>query len=488
MTWEDFRLNLRWADLIDVFIVAVILYSAYVWLRRRAAHAMLFAVLAVAALYGAASTFNLYLTLTILQAGITLVLFALIVVFQQDIRHGFEQLSAWRPFRRETAVQKTFVDMLTEGIELLAEQRIGALIVFPGRQPLERQLRGGVELNAKVSIPLLHSLFHSKSQGHDGAIVIRSRRIAKFSVHLPLSTNLDEVGSGGTRHTAALGLAEHSDALVVAVSEERGTVTVARDGKLKVMENPAELEEQLTTFLGRKTTQPVDSPARTVAKAIGAQAACLCVAAVLWFLFAFRIDTVQRVFENVPVEYRQLPEGWVLESVEPSALQVTLKGPERAFQEVSAAQLRAAFDLKKIQEGFQELEVTDERLNLPEGVSIAHVDSPTVQLNAHRVRQVDVPIRVVTTNRPPEGLEVASIAADPPTVSITIRDAGELTLKELATAAIDLSQIDKSQSLEVKLTEPFAEPDVVTPVRTTVTVKVEVRKASEAKTNSDEDR
>jgi len=105
-----------------------------------------------------------------------------------------------------------------------------------GWRPLDRHIHGGVPVDAEISQPLLLSIFHPKSPGHDGAILIENDRITSLGVHLPLTKQVDKVHDCGTRHAAALGLAEGCDAFVVAVSEERGTITIVQDGELTEVE------------------------------------------------------------------------------------------------------------------------------------------------------------------------------------------------------------------------------------------------------------
>jgi DNA integrity scanning protein DisA with diadenylate cyclase activity len=134
---------------------------------------------------------------------------------------------------------------------------MGALIVIPGRESIERHTEGGIEIDARLSEPLLLSLFDPNSPGHDGAVVIQGSRISAFAVHLPLST----VPAGrGTRHAAALGLAERCDALCVVVSEERGTISLAREGAIRPIANEAQLAGDLPQLSLRMLPERLATP------------------------------------------------------------------------------------------------------------------------------------------------------------------------------------------------------------------------------------
>ena len=138
----------------------------------------------------------------------------------------------------------------------MAKKRIGALIVLQGNDPLERHINGGTSLDGLVSEPLLESLFDPHSIGHDGAVIINGNRIAKFGCHLPLSINTSKYGNIGLRHTAALGLAERSDAICVVVSEEKGTISTGLSGNIsRRFNNAAALHERIGAILYSQHTE-----------------------------------------------------------------------------------------------------------------------------------------------------------------------------------------------------------------------------------------
>lgn len=145
--------------------------------------------------------------------------------------------------------------MIVSSVQYLAKKKIGALIVLVGKNHVERFLEGGYPIDGKFSEPLLLSIFDTRTPGHDGAVVIENGLITKFGAHLPLSDDFKKFGNLGTRHTAGLGLSERTDALVLIVSEERGTITVARHGDLKVV-NVEKLKYEIGIFLDELS--PVD--------------------------------------------------------------------------------------------------------------------------------------------------------------------------------------------------------------------------------------
>ncbi|MEZ6079161.1 MAG: diadenylate cyclase [Pirellulaceae bacterium] len=197
--------SVRLADVLDVGVVAVLIYAAICWLRQRASQSLGFLLVSLGALYALARELEMYMTTVMFQVGFLAGLIAIVVIFQQDMRREIERLSAWKWGRGATAKEpaQEVVNILVEAIVSLAELRVGALIVLPGKEPLGRHTRGGVMVDARLSFELIRSIFDTQSPGHDGAVIVDGNRIAQLGVHLPLSSNLFKIGPGGTRHAAA---------------------------------------------------------------------------------------------------------------------------------------------------------------------------------------------------------------------------------------------------------------------------------------------
>lgn len=250
LEWSFFGFSIR--DFLDVLVVAGFLYVVLLLLKKTHSLFLFNGVGLLIALYVLARSLNLYLTTLFFNFFLGFFVIIFIVVFQRELRHFFELLSAWRrlPYAKRETIPDFVSGQIIKAVSQLAETRTGALIVIPGEQPIDQFLGGGITLNGMVSFPLLLSIFDSSSPGHDGAIIIEGNRVRAFGVHLPLAENVQALkGVGGTRHRAAWGLAERSDAFVIAVSEERGTISVAHSGSLEVMRDADELRGKLYDFL-----------------------------------------------------------------------------------------------------------------------------------------------------------------------------------------------------------------------------------------------
>jgi hypothetical protein len=246
---------------------------------------------------------------------------------------------------------------------------------------LDRHIQGGVGLNGEISQALLLSLFDPGSLGHDGAVVIEGDRVSRFSVHLPLSQDFAQIGSRGTRHSAALGLVERTDALCLVVSEERGEMAVAQAGQLAAGQSPAELRSVLTTFLAR-TREAEERPRRLlslvrtnwVEKAL---AAGLAVA--LWLVFVSGTQVTRRL-QVVAVVATNVHPDYTLEKIEPEQLEVTLSGLRRDFYALDPTSLQIQVDAFLVGLGRRKFEVTSADVRHPPEFSVERVEPSEVHL------------------------------------------------------------------------------------------------------------
>lgn len=387
---EELRANLRVADILDIAIIATFLHFLILWLRRRGSRSMAVAVAATMLLYVVARRLDMVLTSLLFQAGLTALLLALILVFQEDIRRIFESIAAGvsPDDQPGSAASGQTVEMLSEAIAELARRKIGALLVFPGREYLGNHTRGGVEVGARISYPLIHSIFHPASPGHDGAVVVEGDRVAKLGVHLPLSANVAALGERGTRHAAALGISEVTDATVVVVSEEHGTIAVARDGELSPVDSPATLKTTLESALGDAEAPVRASPKRAWRRNPGVKASALVLAMILWLLFAYRVETVQRTF-TVPVEYRNVPAGLRLVRADPAEVSVSLSGSERIFDLLNPGSIVVSVDVRSVTAGTRELEIEEQDIRRPVGLDVGRIEPSAVRLTTRETTTPD---------------------------------------------------------------------------------------------------
>lgn len=237
------------ADALDVALVAALLYAGISWLRRSQAALVALGMGLLGVVYLAARLLDLQLTTWVFHGFFAAAALVLVVIFQEELRQGFEELAAMAMGRREDhRPRMDAAEVLARALTRLAREKHGALVVLAGMQKLDRHLTGGEVLGGRVSAALLESLFDPHSAGHDGAVVIEDRDVSRFGAHLPLTRGASLPHGFGTRHSAALGLSERTDALCLVVSEERGTISAARHGELRPVEGAEELERLITGF------------------------------------------------------------------------------------------------------------------------------------------------------------------------------------------------------------------------------------------------
>ncbi len=248
-------------DAVDIALVSVLLYAATSILRRSQAALVALGIALLACVYLAGHWLGLEATDTVLRGLFATAGLMLVVIFQDELRQGFEELAAWVVGRQDDHRPRLdSTEVLAAALVRLAREKIGALVVLVGLQQLDRHVQGGHELRGKLSIPLLDSIFDPHSDGHDGAVIVEDRQISRFGAQLPLSKNLEKL-RGGTRHSAALGLSERTDALCLVVSEERGTISASAHGQLREIHSEADLIGLINQFFHQRRRLSSGRPA-----------------------------------------------------------------------------------------------------------------------------------------------------------------------------------------------------------------------------------
>ncbi len=259
--------SMRVVDFIDIALVSILFFYVFVFIRERRAGKLAVGVLLLLLAVMVSGLANMRSLSFILSNIVQVGMVALIVIFQPELRSmlekmggnsvkGISRLSESRDDTKKTEL----IDELCEACQSLSDSRTGALIAIEGSTKLGDEIRSGVIVNADVSRYLIGNIFFNKAPLHDGAMIIRDGRVHACGCFLPLSDNHDIVKELGTRHRAAIGLSEVSDAFVIVVSEETGMISVARDGRLSRNFDKYSLREALKQLFEldvKKTKNPV---------------------------------------------------------------------------------------------------------------------------------------------------------------------------------------------------------------------------------------
>lgn len=256
ISWDVLDVTLT--DVAEIIILAFLIYQILMWIKSTRAWNLLKGFAFVMVLLVVAAIFHMNTILWIAENFFSLGVMVIIIVFQPELRRALEQLGEKNiltsivPIESGRKEERTITDRtVTELVKACFEMgssRTGALIVLEGTVNLEEYERTGIALDSLVSSQLILNIFEKNTPLHDGAVILEGNRLRSATCYLPLSDNMNLSKALGTRHRAALGISEVSDSLTIVVSEETGSVSVAKGGRLLRNLNEEQLREQLRTM------------------------------------------------------------------------------------------------------------------------------------------------------------------------------------------------------------------------------------------------
>jgi uncharacterized protein (TIGR00159 family) len=225
--------DFRWQDVVDIFIIAFVVYQLGLLIRGTRAVQMIMGLVVLVAVYQGAQYFELYTVNWILDSIGNVLLIIVVVVFQGDIRRMLTQVGTGPLFSGlPRTAHGQVIEEITRAAVNLASRRVGALVVLARDVGLNEYMEGGTRLDAQVTKELIQTIFVPASPLHDGALVVQHGRVVAAGCFLPLTTNPNVSKTLGTRHRAAIGLTEETDAVVIVVSEEEGKISLVREGRI----------------------------------------------------------------------------------------------------------------------------------------------------------------------------------------------------------------------------------------------------------------
>ena len=251
------KFNIKITDILEILIMAVLIYYILVWVQNTRAWTLLKGLMLILAFLAIAYAMDMYTIIWIAKNVLSTAIIAMVIILQPELRKALEDLGKSEVFEKLHIISRKiedgrFTDKTLQGIlnacSSMSKEKTGALIVFERDQSLDEYAATGIDIDAIVSSQLLVNIFEHNTPLHDGAVIIKGDRIVSATCYLPLSDNRAVSKELGTRHRAALGASENTDALVVIVSEETGAVSVAREGKLYRNLGTDGLQEHLVRF------------------------------------------------------------------------------------------------------------------------------------------------------------------------------------------------------------------------------------------------
>jgi uncharacterized protein (TIGR00159 family) len=464
--------NIRIQDIADILIMTFLLYQLYSWFRGTRAIQVLLGLGVVTLIYFATRFLDLYMTSWVLQELGTVLIVLIIVIFQTEIRQALYRFSLLRHIldsRKETE-HSQFQD-IAETLFRMAANKTGALIVFQGNDSLHDLMTNGVVINSDISPQMLESIFYDGSPFHDGAALINSGKIEKAACHLPLSVSSDVPQYLGTRHRAALGLSERSDAVVIAISEERGEVSLVTAGSIRRIKGPAELIMALDELLRSDAEKPSTTMQQRFYSNLLPKVTLLLGVCVFWVLITTRQGQITTV--TAPVRLHGVPDSIFLLRIIPEDVTVQIKAMSSLAPQPSKIDLTAEIDASAIAEGTTLLRVNQSNITAPSGMIITSVLPSTVRVSSENKLHKVVAVKVLLKGKLMPGMSSRQVACDPASVEIEGPASQVSRISSVSTEEIDASQLKMGTEYLKNLRVP--EKQVTVLRDTPVTIKLSPR-------------
>ena len=411
----------RWSDLLDMGVLAFVLYQVLSLMRgtRAVRWTAGVALLVFGYWLSGRDVVGLQTVHQVLGYVLLYIPLAVIVIFQDTIRHSLTLISR-NPLSYFSSKERDRCQWLDEVVGAAAElssEGLGGLYVIERDESLE-EIDGGVSLDARVSGPLLISMLWPNGPLHDGAVVIKAGRVRAAGTVLPL-TQRDGVSiSLGTRHRAALGASEACDCAVIVISEERGTVSVAIDGELTSFSGRGELYDRLSSHLWPQEPdwkpRPVSLGQRLRYGWPSKVLSCV-LAALLWATLGVRHDRVLDM--ELPLEVR-VPDNVLITSGVADRVRVRVSAPETALKNLDRDQMAPIIDLPEVEPGTSRISLYPYLSDLPGGAKLVWVRPDHLDLQVEAKRTVSVPLRLEVEGQPAHGFETGKPVLDPTRVEV----------------------------------------------------------------------
>ncbi|MGD1968457.1 MAG: diadenylate cyclase [Desulfobacterales bacterium] len=372
-----------WRDIVDILFLTIVAYHLYVWFRESRALRVIIGLVALGGVYSLAKLWDLYLTTWVFQILWQVLLILLLILFQSEIRQVLERVSPMRYLRsRRRAFKKTFGSQLSQTLFEMADDRIGVLIVLVRNDNPTEFIHAGQTIMALPDPDLIKSIFNRHSPAHDGAIVINQDRITQMGCILPLSENENLPTQYGTRHRAALGLSEVTDAVCLVVSEERSEVATVAGGKIVTWQDPDALTANLNEVIGGPQ---INVPAiKDFLRGLfidnwRTKLGALALVTIAWVALASQQESELTV--AVPVQYTNNPSQLTVGQGSTPTVDLTLSGRRNRIRTLKDQDVQVSVDLSNMNAGKHLIRLSAKNIFLPFGVKIDQVAPQKILVN-----------------------------------------------------------------------------------------------------------
>lgn len=376
-------------DFADILFLTFVAYQLYVWFRETRALRVLIGLLVLGAIYSLAKMWGFFLTTLVFQILWQVLLILLLILFQSEIRQVLEKVSPLRFLKaRKRSFHGAFVKSLIRTVFELADEKTGALIVLVRNDNPDEFIHSGHTIMALPESSLIKTIFSRHAPAHDGAIILSQDYITQMGCVLPLSEKKGIPEQYGTRHRAALGISEKTDAVCIVVSEERSEVSTVTAGEIKTWEKPELLAEKLKDWLGiteSPSVKPKEYLKLAFVKNWGAKLGALAIVSMAWLILASQQEV--KISITAPVKHINIPSELILGKHSAKSVSLTLSGRRNSIQSLKAQGVRVYVDLEKLSSGTHQIMLSAKNIDLPLGVNVNNVAPKSIRINLEPLKK-----------------------------------------------------------------------------------------------------
>jgi diadenylate cyclase len=453
-------------NLVDIGIIACLIYFVLSWIQGTRAFRILATLLGIGLFYFSALKLGLILTSVLFQYLWAAIIVVLVIVFQPEIREMLERASPIRYLsgRQINDTKPTLIDETVLAVAELARLKIGALIVFQRNDRLDNLVLMGKLLDCVLSAEALVMIFQKGSPLHDGAVLVNKNKLRAASCILPLSHNEHLSSRYGTRHRAALGLTERSDAVCAVVSEERGEVSLVQGKEITTYKKKGDFTEALeSTFVIDESSpaQPRLNVLNLLKSNWRLKFLSIITSVFLWFV----VVGPQRseVGMTVPIQYTNLPVSMETTGKWMDRIDVRIKGSESGLANLNPGSIRAIVDLSTVLPGLNFFRITKKNLQVPPGITISQISPSDLRFNVEAASSKKLNVAPTMAGTLPEKskivvtpaeVRVRGIQAELKKITSVTTDA--VAVSELvAKGKVSVPVVVKPEGLKIEAVDPM---------------------------------
>ncbi|MBF0102785.1 MAG: DNA integrity scanning protein DisA nucleotide-binding domain protein [Desulfobacterales bacterium] len=443
--------NIRWQDIVDVTLNSYILFRLYILFKGTNFFRIVMGIVFLWFFQKTAVTVGLIVTSWALQGITAIAAFIIIIVFRNEIYVILQTQNLKSIFWgkvNKSHQHATSQEIIIDSVYELSQKRCGALIVFPGKEDVRKVTQNGLTWNGQLSKEMILSIFWHNNPVHDGASIIEDNRVTTVGVILPLSQRNDLPSHFGTRHRAAAGLAETTDAMTLLVSEETGNIVVTKGTNITVIHQKEVLTNLLESHIGIGDDQPNRKFFAERLKTVTAAIVSFIFIGSIWFSFTRVLDTL--IALEVPINLINRKSGLEIINTSTNSVRLHVGGSNTLIKSLRPDQVQIEIDLSQTGIGHSRFEIMESTIKIPPGIQLKGVNPKFIDITLDVSIQKELPVQIDWVGRLPDHLILESVSYIPETMKVI---AWSVELKPLSTIyseKVNLSTIEKSGQLILK--------------------------------------